>query len=77
MSQAFRIVERAGYDDRLTMDQPDKHAHHHPHDHGGSAAVREPSPSWLLHSVAQRLLGVVLIGALLVAAMLWATSRQG
>lgn len=41
-----------------------------------SAAI-EPRPSWLLHSVAQRLLGAALVCVALVAAMLWATSAQG
>ncbi len=53
------------------------HKHHHPHGHAGGTSVPEPQPSWLLHSAAQRLLGVALLGSLLVAAMLWATSTQG
>jgi hypothetical protein len=65
------------------MAEPDKHDHHHPHghdhDHGGrkAALASGPRPSWLLHSAAQRLLGVLLLAILLLAAMLWATSTQG
>ncbi len=59
------------------MAEPHKHdPHSHGHAHG-SAAVSEPRPSWLLHSAAQRLLGIALVGLALVAAMLWATSTQG
>lgn len=63
---------------------PEPHIHSHSHDHGPQAAVRHvhavaagPRSSWLLHSAAQRLLGAALVCALLVAAMLWATSAQG
>ncbi len=62
------------------MAEPHKHDPHHPHGHdhahGTGLAAPVPRPSWLLHSAAQRLLGVVLIGMALVAAMLWATSTQ-
>ncbi|MDD2729010.1 hypothetical protein [Malikia sp.] len=65
------------------MAEPHSHAHPDSPDHGhagspmpASAAI-EPRPSWLLHSVAQRLLGAALVCVALVAAMLWATSAQG
>jgi len=63
---------------------PEPHIHSHSHDHGPQAAVRPvllvdaaQPVSWLLHSAVQRLLGAALVCAVLVAAMLWATSAQG
>lgn len=70
------------------MPEPHPHEHSHPHSHGhvhshvhagpGAAdSPPEPRPSWLLHSVAQRLFAALLVCAAVFAAMLWATSAQG
>jgi len=76
----LRAAVGAGYDEQLTMAESQTHDHHHPHGHAHAHSVSAapgPRQSWLLHSAAQRLLVVALLGAALVASMLWATSAQG